>query len=153
MLECCMLGLEILPLLLWDFQMAQAPNHVRTTFLQSSGGLRGLYFPPSALAGFSLSTKVKAPPLPTLTTKAHPKRASALSPLTFPQCGKDLRVPDIPPVRPHRQQPTRLLCPWDSLGKKTGVGCHFLLQCMKVKSESDTSGVTSSERPFLPLLT
>ena len=33
-------------------------------------------------------------------------------------------------VRPHRQQPTRLLCPWDSPGKNTGVGCHFLLQCM-----------------------
>ena len=39
-------------------------------------------------------------------------------------------------VRPHRWQPTRLLCPWDSPGKNTGVGCHFLLQCMKVKSES-----------------
>ena len=39
-------------------------------------------------------------------------------------------------VRPHRRQPTRLLCPWDSPGKNTGVGCHFLLQCMKVKSES-----------------
>ena len=36
-------------------------------------------------------------------------------------------------VRPHRQQPTRLLRPWDSPGKNTGVGCHFLLQCMKVK--------------------
>ena len=33
-------------------------------------------------------------------------------------------------------QPTRLLCPWDSPGKNTGVGCHFLLQCMKVKSQS-----------------
>ena len=40
------------------------------------------------------------------------------------------------PVRPHRRKPTRLLCPWDSPGKNTGVGCHFLLQCMKVKSES-----------------
>ena len=40
-------------------------------------------------------------------------------------------------VRPHRRQPTRLLCPWDSPGKNTGVGCHFLLQCMKVKSESE----------------
>ena len=40
-------------------------------------------------------------------------------------------------VRPHRQQPTRLLCPWDSPDKNTGVGCHFLLQCMKVKSESE----------------
>ena len=38
-------------------------------------------------------------------------------------------------MRPHRWQPTRLLCPWDSPGKNTGVGCHFLLQCMKVKSE------------------
>ena len=34
-------------------------------------------------------------------------------------------------VRPHRWQPTRLRCPWDSPGKNTGVGCHFLLQCMK----------------------
>ena len=38
-------------------------------------------------------------------------------------------------VRPHRQQSTRLHHPWDSPGKNTGVGCHFLLQCMKVKSE------------------
>ena len=40
-------------------------------------------------------------------------------------------------VRPHRQQPTRFCHPWDSPGKNTGVGCHFLLQCMKVKSESE----------------
>ena len=40
-------------------------------------------------------------------------------------------------VRPHRRQPTRLPCPWDSPGKNTGVGCHFLLQCMKVKSEKE----------------
>ena len=39
-------------------------------------------------------------------------------------------------VRPHRRQPTRLPRPWDSSGKNTGVGCHFLLQCMKVKSLS-----------------
>ena len=37
-------------------------------------------------------------------------------------------------VRPHRWQPTRLPRPWDSQGKNTGVGCHFLLQCVKVKS-------------------
>ena len=42
-------------------------------------------------------------------------------------------------VRPHRWQPTRLLHPWDSPGKNTGVGCHFLLQCMKVKSESEVT--------------
>ena len=39
-------------------------------------------------------------------------------------------------VRPHRRQPTRLPHPWDSPGKNTGVGCHFLLQCMKVKVKS-----------------
>ena len=42
-------------------------------------------------------------------------------------------------VRPRRRQPTRFLCPWDSPGKNTGVGCHFLLQCMKVKSESEVA--------------
>ena len=42
-------------------------------------------------------------------------------------------------VRPHRQQPTRLPCPWDSPGKNTGVGCYFLLQCMKVKSQSEVA--------------
>ena len=40
-------------------------------------------------------------------------------------------------VRPHRRQPTRLPYPWDSLGKNTGVRCHLLLQCMKVKNESE----------------
>ena len=42
-------------------------------------------------------------------------------------------------VPPHRWQPTRLPHPWDSPGKNTGVGCHFLLQCMKVKSESEAT--------------
>ena len=50
-------------------------------------------------------------------------------------------------VRPHRRQPTRLPLPWDSPGKNTGVGCHFLLQCMKVKSESEVAQLypTSSD--------
>ena len=52
-------------------------------------------------------------------------------------------------VRPHRPQPTRLLCPWDSPGKNTGVGCHFLLQCMKVKSESEvTQSCTTLSDPM-----
>ena len=42
-------------------------------------------------------------------------------------------------VRPHRWQPTRLPRPWDSPGKNNGVGYHFLLQCMKVKSESEVA--------------
>ena len=40
-------------------------------------------------------------------------------------------------VWPQRRQPTRLPCPWDSPGNNTGVDCHFLLQCRKVKSESE----------------
>ena len=42
-------------------------------------------------------------------------------------------------ARPHGLQPTRLLCPWDSPGKNIGVGCYFLLQCMKVESESEVA--------------
>ena len=42
-------------------------------------------------------------------------------------------------VRPHRLKSTRLLRPWDSPGKNTGVGCHFLLQCMKVESEREVA--------------
>ena len=42
-------------------------------------------------------------------------------------------------VRPHALQPTRLHRPWDSLGKNTSVGCHFLLQCMKLESESEVA--------------
>ena len=42
-------------------------------------------------------------------------------------------------MRPHRRQPTRLPRPWDSPGKNTGVGCHFLPQCMKAKSESEVT--------------
>ena len=42
-------------------------------------------------------------------------------------------------VRPHRRQPTRLPHPWDSPGKNTGVGCHFFLQCMKMKKQSEVA--------------
>ena len=44
-----------------------------------------------------------------------------------------------PTLRPRRRQPTRLPHPWDSPGKNTGVGYHFILQCMKVKSESEVA--------------
>ena len=57
-------------------------------------------------------------------------------------------------VRPHRQQPTRLPRPWDSPGKNTGMGCHFLLQCMKVKVKSlsrvrllETPGTVAHQAP------
>ena len=42
-------------------------------------------------------------------------------------------------LRPHRRKPTRLPRPWDSPGKNTGVGCHFLLQCVKAKSEREVA--------------
>ena len=42
-------------------------------------------------------------------------------------------------LQPHSWQPTRLPCPWDSPGKNTVVGCHFLLQYRKVKSESEVA--------------
>ena len=42
-------------------------------------------------------------------------------------------------MRPHRRQPNRLPRPWDPSGKNTGVGCHFLLQCMQAKSESEVA--------------
>ena len=55
-------------------------------------------------------------------------------------------------VRPHRRQPTRLLRPWDSPGKNTGVGCHFLLQCMKVKSKKCITQLATSYSSPLPHL-
>ena len=53
------------------------------------------------------------------------------------------------PVRPHRWQPTRLPRPWDPPGKNTGVGCQFLLQCMKVKTESEV--ILSCPTPSDPM--
>ena len=50
-------------------------------------------------------------------------------------------------VRPHRRQPTRLPRPRDSPDKNTGVGCHFLLQGMKVKSESEVAQLCPTQRP------
>ena len=51
-------------------------------------------------------------------------------------------------VQPYGLQPARLLCPWDTLGKNTGVGCHFLLQCMKVKSESEVAWTAAYQAPL-----
>ena len=60
----------------------------------------------------------------------HSSSTSTCSPTCCCCCWVASVVSDS--VRPHRQQPTRLPRPWDSPGKNTGVGCHFLLQCMKV---------------------
>ena len=79
--------------------------------------------------------------LPTMLCFTHVKCYNICSPHSMPKlvcccCCQVISVVSDS-VRPHRRQPTRLLCPWDSPGKNTGVGCHFLLQCMKVKSESE----------------
>ena len=58
-------------------------------------------------------------------------------------------------VWPHRWQPTRLPCPWDSSGKNTGVSCHFLFQCVKVKSLSRVLATTiyiQSPIPGFPMM-
>ena len=54
-------------------------------------------------------------------------------PISLPAAAAAKSLQLCPTMRPHRQQPTRLPHPWDSPGKSTGVGCHFLLQHMKVK--------------------
>ena len=62
---------------------------------------------------------------------------SLLSKVPAAATAKSLQSSDS--VQAHGLQPTRLLRPWDSPGKNTGVGCHFLLQCMKVESESEVA--------------
>ena len=57
----------------------------------------------------------------------------------YPYCCCEVASVVSNSVQPHRWQPTRLPLPWDSPGNNTGGGCHFLLQCMKVKSESEVA--------------
>ena len=72
--------------------------------------------------------------------------------LVMSAAGAAKSLQSCPTLRPHRWQPTRLHRPWDSPSKDTGVGCHFFLQCMKVKSESEKwkwsrSVVSDSSQP------
>ena len=67
---------------------------------------------------------------PSLSHLGNPEVCAAAAAKSLQSC---------PTLRPHRRQPTRLPRPWDSPGKNTGVGCHCLLQCMKVKSESEVA--------------
>ena len=85
----------------------------------------------------SRSVYVKFPLL-----KPSPKLASLLGkiyPLFTTTITTTKSLQSCPTVRPHGWQPTRLPRPWDSPGKNTGVGCQFLLQCMKVRSESEVA--------------
>ena len=73
----------------------------------------------------------------TCRSNNHLSHEPLLCPAAAAAAAKLLQL--CPTVRPHRRQPTRLPRPWDSPGKNTGVGCHFLLQCMKVKSEREVA--------------
>ena len=61
------------------------------------------------------------------------------SPMNESEKSKSSRSVMSNPQRPHGLQPSRLLRPWDFPGRSTGVGCHFLLQWMKVKSQSEVA--------------
>ena len=73
---------------------------------------------------------------------AHKKKTNFVETIMYNACVLLLLLlsrQSCPTLRSHRRQPNRLPRPWDSPGKNTGVGCHFLLQCMKVKSESEVA--------------
>ena len=72
-----------------------------------------------------------------MISKLHVYNTSPLYDCAAAAAAKSLQ--SCPTVRPQRRQPTRLRRPWDSPGKNTGVGCHFLLQCRQVKSESEVA--------------
>ena len=74
-----------------------------------------------------------------LATGSHPVGTGASTPLEAGCCCCQVTSVMSDSVWPHRRQPTRLPRPWDSPGKNTGVGCHFLLQCTKVKRESEVA--------------
>ena len=75
--------------------------------------------------------------MPTFKTKKKAQGDTSRAAAAPAAAAKSLQ--SYPTLRPHRRQPTRLPRPWDPPGKDTGVGCHFLLQCMKVKSESEVA--------------
>ena len=75
--------------------------------------------------------------MPTFKTKKKAQGDTSRAAAAPAAAAKSLQ--SCPTLRPHRRQPTRFRRPWDSPGKNTGVGCHFLLQCIKVKSESEVT--------------
>ena len=86
---------------------------------------------------------VRKPAFPSLASQEKPKSQSkkkgnnCFTP--SPRAESHSHLSRVGLCGPHRRQPTRLPRPWDSPGKNTGVGCHFLLQGLKVKSESEVA--------------
>ena len=111
-------------------------DHILTAFLQQTETLPLSPRPHPYLSNATPSSSTKA----SLSTRrvilnvqqSLPKRARGLF-------SSLLLLSRFSCVRPHRWQPTRGPRPWDSPGKNTGAGCHFLLQCMRVKSESEVA--------------
>ena len=89
------------------------------------------------LVGCVIPVEYGEVPKELLMPDCHSFVISVLGRQTCCCCCVDSVVSDS--VTPHRRQPTRLPHPCDSPGKNTGVGCHFLLQCMKVKCESEAT--------------
>ena len=81
----------------------------------------------------------QAPPSLGFSRKEHWSGLPFPSPMHESEKWKGSRSVVSNSSRPHGTQPTRLLCPWDFPGKNTGVGCHFLLQCMKGKREGEVT--------------
>ena len=119
---------------LFRVRMFRRPSFCTCVWSQQETCLKGMAsfeFLPSRL--FSRNTSRSSQTLPSFSLL----KGNLISCLLLLLLLRDFSRSDS--VRPHRQQPTRLLCPWDSPGKNTGVGCHFPLQCMKVKSESEVA--------------
>ena len=81
----------------------------------------------------------QAPPSLGFSRQEHWSRLPFPSPMHESEKWKGSHSVVSDSVQPHRRQPTRLLHPWDSPDKSTGVGCHFLLQCIKVKGEGEVA--------------
>ena len=88
---------------------------------------------------FPPGTEPRSPVSPALQADSLPAEPSGKPYATLCCCCCCVTLVVSNSVRPHRRQPTRLPRPWDSPGKNTGVGCHFLLQCMKVKSKREVA--------------
>ena len=97
-----------------------------------------------------LSSVVFLSPIPTVGNLDHPQRFIVTVAISCCCCLVASVVSNC--VRPQRRQPTRLPRPWDSPGKNAGVGCHFLLQCMKVKNWRPSKVQLGTQVWFFPPL-
>ena len=115
----------------WAAVCGVGQSWTRLKRLNSSSSSHSLQLSSHHWGGGALPPRVAPGPLTGLRAPQGARSRCCLP------AGRGIAASDT--VQPHRRQPTRLLRPWDAPGKNTGVGCHFLLQCMKGKRESDTT--------------